>query len=64
MTKGQPINTGVIALAKRKVAHDAAQNNNKTPKESLPDTEFSAEYQQEDMIRGANRNSKKGRQGK
>jgi hypothetical protein len=54
----------VNALAKRKVAHDAAVNNNKTPKESLPDTEFSAAYEKEDMIRGANRNSKKGRQGK
>lgn len=52
------------ALAKRKVAHDAAKNNNKTPKESLPDTEFSAAYDKEDMIRGANRNSKHGRQGK
>ncbi|WP_223701012.1 hypothetical protein [Sutcliffiella deserti] len=51
-------------MAKRKVSFDAAVNNNKTPKESLPDTEFAAEYQTEDMIRGANRNSKKGRQGK
>ncbi|MGD6775804.1 hypothetical protein ACQCT3_12770 [Sutcliffiella horikoshii] len=64
ITKGQSKYTGVMALAKRKVAHDAAKNNNKTPKESLPDTEFSAEYQKEDMIRGANRNSKHGRQGK
>lgn len=51
-------------MAKRKVAFDAANNNNKTPKESLPDTEFAAEYNKEDMIRGANRNSKKGRQGR
>lgn len=55
---------GVKVVEKRKVAHDAAKNNNKTPKESLPDTEFSAAYDKEDMIRGANRNSKKGRQGK
>ncbi|WP_096154956.1 MULTISPECIES: hypothetical protein [Bacillus] len=51
-------------MAKRKVAFDAANNNNKTPKESLPDTEFSVEYEGEDKIKGANRNSKKGRQGK
>ncbi|KFL14830.1 stage 0 sporulation regulatory protein [Geobacillus stearothermophilus] len=49
---------------KRKVKFDAAKNNNKTPTESLPDTEFAAQYAgEEDMIRGANRNSKKGRQG-
>ncbi|WP_169865052.1 hypothetical protein [Sutcliffiella halmapala] len=50
-------------MVKRKVAHNAAKNNNKTPKESLPDTEFAAEFQQEEAIRGANRNSKHGRQG-
>ncbi|WP_204166738.1 hypothetical protein [Bacillus sp. CGMCC 1.16541] len=51
-------------MAKRKVAHDAATTNNNTPTESLPDTEFSVEYGGEDAIKGANRNSKKGRQGK
>lgn len=51
-------------MMKRKVKFDAAKNNNKTPTESLPDTEFAAQYAgEEDMIRGANRNLKKGRQG-
>ncbi|MCH1627557.1 hypothetical protein [Fredinandcohnia quinoae] len=45
---------------KRKVKYDAARNNNFTPKESLPDTEFSAEARGEDPAKGANRNSKKG----
>ncbi|MBD1380347.1 hypothetical protein [Metabacillus arenae] len=49
---------------KRKVAKDQARNNNFTPKESLPDTEFSAEYDAENPMKGANRNSKHGRQGK
>lgn len=51
-------------MVKRKVKHDAAQKNNLTPTESLPDNEFSAEYEGEDNVKGANRNSKKGRQGK
>ncbi|MDQ0243819.1 hypothetical protein [Priestia abyssalis] len=51
-------------MAKRKVAHDAAKKNNFTPKESLPDTEFSVEYGGEDAIKGANRNSKQGRKGR
>ncbi|MGM7682345.1 hypothetical protein ACSVDA_09350 [Cytobacillus sp. Hm23] len=47
---------------KRKVKYNAARNNNFTPKESLPDTEFSAEADYEEPIKGANRNSKKGYQ--
>ncbi|WP_243291736.1 hypothetical protein [Bacillus sp. FJAT-47783] len=49
---------------KRKVAHEQARKNNFTPKESLPDTEFSATYDIEDPMKGANRNSKKGSKGK
>ena len=49
---------------KRKVKYHAAENNNKTPTESLPESEVVAQYaSDEEMIRGANRNSKKGRQG-
>jgi hypothetical protein len=49
---------------KRKAGFDAAKTNNKTPKESLPNDEVTAQYAGgEDMIRGANRNSKHGRQG-
>ena len=55
---------GMVTMAKRKVAHDAAKKNNFTPKESLPDTEFSVEYGGEDAIKGANRNSKQGRKGR
>ncbi len=45
---------------KRKVEFDAAKKNNFTPKESMPDTEFSAEADSENPMKGANRNSKKG----
>ncbi|MEH7226169.1 hypothetical protein [Bacillus sp. JJ1566] len=45
---------------KRKVKFDAAKKNNFTPKESMPDTEFSAEADYENPMKGANRNSKKG----
>ncbi|WP_243385468.1 hypothetical protein [Bacillus kexueae] len=49
---------------KRKVAHEQARKNNMTPKESLPDTEFSATFDAENPMKGANRNSKKGRKGR
>ncbi|MFZ3589575.1 hypothetical protein ACOI1C_09885 [Bacillus sp. DJP31] len=49
-------------MAKRKVKFDAARNNNFTPKESLPDTEFAQEATEEQAMKGANRNSKKGYQ--
>lgn len=58
------LDKGMVMMAKRKVAHDAAKKNNFTPKESLPDTEFSVEYGGEDAIKGANRNSKQGRKGR
>jgi hypothetical protein len=49
---------------KRKLTHDAAKTNNQTPTESMPKDEFAAQYAgEEDMSRGANRNSQKGRQG-
>ncbi|MBB6453862.1 hypothetical protein HNQ94_002313 [Salirhabdus euzebyi] len=51
-------------MTKRKTAYDAAKQNNKTPTESTPDMEFAAEYTDENMKKGANRNSKRGRQGK
>ncbi|PFM62125.1 hypothetical protein COJ48_19240 [Bacillus cereus] len=50
------------ALVKRKVKQNAAINNNKTPKESLPDAEFALEYEGENSAKYANRNSKKGKQ--
>ncbi|MBM6618112.1 hypothetical protein [Bacillus suaedaesalsae] len=49
-------------MAKRRAKFDAAYKNNKTPKESLPDTEFAQEAVEEQAIKGANRNSKKGYQ--
>ncbi|PGT04741.1 hypothetical protein COD09_06710 [Bacillus cereus] len=49
-------------LVKRKVKQNAAINNNKTPKESLPDVEFALEYEGENSAKYANRNSKKGKQ--
>jgi hypothetical protein len=48
-------------MAKRKVHYKAASNNNKTPKESLPDAEFAMEYENESTAKYANRNSKKGK---
>ena len=46
-------------LVKRKVKQNAAINNNKTPKESLPDAEFALEYEGENSAKYANRNRKK-----
>ncbi|MGR5926033.1 hypothetical protein ACT7CO_20985 [Bacillus pacificus] len=46
-------------MVKRKVKQNAAINNNKTPKESLPDAEFALEYEGENSAKYANRNSKK-----
>ncbi|GER68146.1 hypothetical protein BpJC7_31120 [Weizmannia acidilactici] len=52
-------------MSKRKAVFDAAVKNNQTPKENLAETEFSAEFARgEEAIKGANRNSKKGRQGR
>ncbi|MED4964880.1 hypothetical protein [Heyndrickxia coagulans] len=52
-------------MAKRKAECDAAAKHNKTPKENLAETEFSAEFARgEEAVKGANRNSKKGRKGR
>lgn len=51
-----------MLFMKRKVKQNAAVNHNKTPKESLPDAEFAAEYEGENAAKYANRNSKKGKQ--
>ncbi|MGG2066564.1 MULTISPECIES: hypothetical protein [unclassified Bacillus (in: firmicutes)] len=48
-------------MVKRKVSRNAAARNNQTPKESLPDAEFAVEYENEDVAKYANRNSKKGK---
>jgi len=54
-----------MVLAKRKAEADAAVKNNKTPYKNKEETEFSAEFTNgEDAMKGANRNSKKGRKGK
>lgn len=56
---------GGIIMTKRKVAHDAALHNNKTPTESMENVELTDETKnREDMQRAANRNSKQGRKGK
>ncbi|WP_176215219.1 hypothetical protein [Cytobacillus gottheilii] len=52
-------------MAKRKAQFDAVEKYSKTPKENLHETEFSAEFSAgENPMKGANRNSKKGKQGK
>ncbi|MFC3883354.1 hypothetical protein ACFOU2_07395 [Bacillus songklensis] len=51
-------------MAKRKVKNDAARNTNFTPTESMPNARYSEEFGEENVMKGANRNSKKGRQGK
>lgn len=52
-------------MAKRKAEYDAALKNNKTPRKNLNETEFSAEFARgENPLKGANRNSKHGREGR
>jgi hypothetical protein len=52
-------------MAKRKAEHDAALKHTKTPKKNIAETEFSAEFvNDENPMKGANRNSKKGRKGR
>lgn len=52
------------SMTKRKVTRDAALKNNSTPTESMANVELTDETKsQEDMQRGANRNSKHGMQG-
>lgn len=50
-------------MAKRKAQHDVVGKYSKTPKENTQETEFSAEFSSgENAIKGANRNSKHGRE--
>ena len=50
---------------KRRAEIKAEKKLSKTPKKNLQETEFSAEFTNgEDPMKGANRNSKRGKQGK
>ena len=50
---------------KRKAEMNAVNKLSKTPKKNLQETEFSAEFTNgENPMKGANRNSKHGKQGK
>jgi hypothetical protein len=52
-------------VAKRKAEFDAVEKHSKTPKKNIQETEFSAEFSHgENPIKGANRNSKQGREGR
>ena len=52
-------------MVKRKAEFDAVEKYSKTPKKNIQETEFSAEFSNgENMLKGANRNSKKGREGR
>jgi hypothetical protein len=52
-------------MTKRKAEHDAVEKYSKTPKKNIQETEFSAEFSYgEEPLKGANRNSKHGREGK
>lgn len=52
-------------MAKRKAEFDAAVKHSKTPKRNIQETEFSSEFSHgESPIKGANRNSKQGREGR
>ncbi|ASB89917.1 hypothetical protein CHH92_02950 [Bacillus sonorensis] len=48
---------------KRKVAKNEAALNNKTPTESMHDHQYMTQFDAENGDRGANRNSKQGKQG-
>ncbi|NCU16440.1 hypothetical protein [Pallidibacillus pasinlerensis] len=52
-------------MAKRKAERNAAIKHTKTPKKNIQETDFTAEFaQEENPMKGFNRNSKKGRAGK
>ena len=52
-------------MAKRKAQFDAVEKYSKTPKRNIQEAEFSAEFSNgENPLKGANRNSKKGREGR
>jgi hypothetical protein len=53
-----------MKMAKRKAEFDAVDKYSKTPKKNLAESEFSAEFSEgENRMKGANRNSKQGKQG-
>ncbi|WP_185806853.1 hypothetical protein [Bacillus sp. HMF5848] len=49
---------------KRKVSYKAASNQNKTPTESLSKDEVQADFAEESPMKGFNRNTKHGREGR
>jgi hypothetical protein len=52
-------------MVKRKAQFDAVEKYSKTPKRNNQEAEFSAEFSSgENQLKGANRNSKKGREGR
>lgn len=52
-------------MAKRKAGVNAAEKYSKTPKKNIEESDFTAEFaREEDLMKGANRNSKQGRAGK
>ena len=52
-------------MAKRKAEFNAVEKYSKTSKKNTQETEFSAEFSGgENPLKGANRNSKKGREGR
>ncbi len=52
-------------MAKRKAQFDAVEKHSKTPKKNLAETDFSTEFSnEENVMKGFNRNSKRGREGK
>lgn len=52
-----------MSCMKRKVARNEAALNNKTPAESMHDHQYITQFDAENGDRGANRNSKQGKQG-
>jgi hypothetical protein len=52
-------------MAKRKAQFDAVEKYTKTPKKNVQEQEFSSEFAHgENVMKGFNRNSKHGREGK
>lgn len=52
-------------MVKRKAKQNAVEKYTKTPDKNIEESDYSAEFaREEDPIKGANRNSKKGRKGK
>ncbi|MCU9595837.1 hypothetical protein OEV82_15640 [Caldibacillus thermolactis] len=52
-------------MAKRKAERNAVEKHSKTPKKNIEQTDFTAEFaREENPMKGFNRNSKRGREGK